>query len=1769
MTSEIPAEDRAREDRAAPEGGSFDVLRRRLQTAAAALEDRAQQLNAKRTELFGGTEMTVVGTERVRTEHNCVPRDIVAVGDTLVFAYNVFMGLKTETRVEDVFSLHRLEGEGTAAKLSALSLEHLPGFLAEDRFQKEFDELNRFYKDARLTRVSAQGGRLLAMFQTGRALSDVKGFRWGLRSDGTVSYIDNRADEDYRLPPSHGFEWKKTSREDQVRGRHPHVNILNTIFVETVGGDLTIKVEDNTEDGLGIYREPVNDPRQSLDDADIAYAKVGSLILLKILPYQEKQHRYLVFNTLSRNVKRIDALGLACVELPEDHGIVFPGGYYLESGETKAFDTDIEDLVFERSVASPNGEDVLYAFYHREQGRYLLLPYNLIKKEVSSPIECHGFTLFEDGRMLVFKTTSDDATRVHPIQIWQTPFFSEEHALSAPVGESYLERIGNAELVRGISDALAVARQARVDRASRREYEALVAACARMPDSYHWLGHDEALALSEPVETVRAATEGVIDELEKVVVLEERAAASLEQARAEQVSLLREIRPADWREVEAFMGGMTALQRQRGHLITLRDVRFIDLSALEALEAEVVQAFERVSARCVELLLGGDALKPTQEATNAILEQASEVQKATELEPLEDKVETLSEGLNLLSETVAGLEVDDPTDRTRILEDISEVFSGLNRCRAVLLQRKKALSSTESRAELIAQLRLLSQSIQSSVALSETPEACDDGQSRLLVQIEELEARFSDLDELLEELTQKREEVVDAFGAKRQQLVDARQRRAANLAKSAERILDSAERRASGFKEEDALNAWFAADPMLLKLRQLADQLVELGDTVEADDVIARLKASKQTALRNLRDKRDLFGDDQLITLGRHRFHVNEQPFDLALLPRGEGLALHVTGTEYWEPIEDPELNELSNYWERSLVSESPDVYRGEYLATAILEAAEQGQEGLLLDQLLAEAHDEGALLSVVRKVAAQRYEEGYERGIHDVDAAAILEKLLVLRSSAGPLRFPPGARALGQLWWAFEDDAELEASLERRAASLGRLRTAFASSRAEAALAETMAERLADFASHAELSLEGADPKVAATYLAEELMGGAGRFVLAAESRQLADELLEHLELEGKRKALEEDLETFANTPGEAFRLAEAWLDAYLSAKARARARREAELGSGASAPASAAAEIADEEPPDPDAPLWVVRAEAAAHLVLGTRLDREVSSALTHARVEGLLGTHPRIRGGGLELRIDELGARLERFRSVDVPAFRRLRTVKQRVLEEGRARLRLEELRPRVLTSFVRNRLIDEVYLPMIGDNLAKQLGSAGDQKRTDLMGMLLLVSPPGYGKTTLMEYVASRLGMVFMKVNGPSLGHSVISLDPSEAPNATARQEVEKINLAFEMANNVMLYLDDIQHTHPELLQKFISLCDGQRRIEGVWRGKTQTYDLRGKKLCVIMAGNPYTESGDKFQIPDMLANRADTYNLGEILDGREEVFALSYVENALTSSPILGPMASRSLPDVHRLIERARGREVPDADFEQDWSRIELEEGSATLKRLFAARDVLLSVNQQYIVSASQDDRFRTEPPFKLQGSYRNMNKLAEKIVPAMNDAELEALVTNHYLGESQTLTTGAEANLLKLAELRGLMTEEEASRWASIKKEIARLRMAGGDDSDPATRIASVLSALAERVEGIKDALAAPKDGPDTGLAEALGRLEQALEKVAQPKLAVTLNDDRADIAATLKPFTAALAPLASTAAATAEDGQRLLPALAELVEVLRMQALAAGLDSD
>ena len=191
----------------------------------------------------------------------------------------------------------------------------------------------------------------------------------------------------------------------------------------------------------------------------------------------------------------------------------------------------------------------------------------------------------------------------------------------------------------------------------------------------------------------------------------------------------------------------------------------------------------------------------------------------------------------------------------------------------------------------------------------------------------------------------------------------------------------------------------------------------------------------------------------------------------------------------------------------------------------------------------------------------------------------------------------------------------------------------------------------------------------------------------------------------------------------------------------------------------------------------------------------------------------------------------------------------------------------------------------------------------------------------------------------------------------------------------------------------------------------------------------MAGNPYTESGDKFHIPDMLANRADTYNLGDIIGDTADTFLLSYLENALVANPVLARLAAKSQADVYPLIQLAETGDSTGLTFEANHSPEEINEYVAVLQKLLRIRDVVARVNEEYIRSAAQANEYRTEPPFKLQGSYRNMAKLAEKVRPVMNDEEVRALLATHYDNEAQTLTSGTEANLLKLRELLGWLQD--------------------------------------------------------------------------------------------------------------------------------------------
>lgn len=1614
------------------QGGAYEVLRDRLAAQCGDLRRRTEKLNVHRKQIFGGRQLALTGTARVVTENTCHPRDLIQAGRKLVFGCEVFLGLKKETALSDVFSVFELTADGPAN----LGTD----FLSEPAFEKDFRELFQYFKGARLQQLLNTGTHLLIAFQTGASVADVKVFRWELRKDGTLKYAGPRNDGIQLQPPQHDFAWTRATREMHVSGKHPHISIADLVFVECVGGDLTVKVENNTESGQGIYREHVSVADQSLDDAEIHFAVLKNLVLLKIKPFHELTFRYLVYNRITQRVQRIDAIAQACLQLPEGHGLVFPGGYLLQSGETKVFDQAIEDMNFQAMVRSPNGEDLLYIFHHRADGRYLLLPYNMIEKKAATPLQCLGCALLEDGTLVLVPNGHKDSTRSHEWQLWKSPFGSEP-AVAASGAESHLARIGNRDLVHGLSELLGLARLGEGELTTLAAFENLVRQAQLILDRFHWLSHVECEKLDELLKAIRETGNAALGEFEKAQQIRRETARKVIEFTTELQADFTRLSNATFEGLEPHVEALTGLRGRRGHLETMRELRYADQQHLDELEQRLSSIFDSIASKTVQYLLQPEAFQPHLARLDTLQARIAATQKSAGTPELKEELDALAAGLDVLSEIVNGLPIDDPTVRTALLDALSETCAHQNRAKAALEARRAELLTHELSTEFAAQLKLLAQERVNYLSQCETPDKCDELQARMLAHIEELEARFAEAGNFAAVIADKRIEAAEAFAARKQALLDERQRKATGLATAAGRMLQSVLRRAAGFTGADELNAYFASDPMVRKAREQIEQLRELGDRIKADELDARLKSARQEAGRTLRDRLELFEDGaSIIKLGPHRFSVHTQPVDLNLVLRDEQPCVHVNGTDYYQPVADADFASTRRFWPQEVASEDAEHYRAAYLAWKVLEHAQNQPKGMDALQLHATA---GTLIEHIRAFAQDRYDEGYARGVHDHDAAALLAGVLEAQAMAGLLRYPAAARALACLYWARLADSARRERYSRQAQGLGRLLEQ--NPKAGAVLIVTLERELAAFAAEQQV-LPQASAAAAAAYLFHELAGHDG-FVVSSEARELHKAFSADLKATHQQAHFSADLAALDNSAGESLAYARAWLEAYVQKSS-----------------ASPAPETMEET-------LSLVLTEG--------QVPRQKHASSVQVHVTGLLGRHGSLRQGACAFRLDAFLADMERFDRETVPAFRAYLERRKALLDAERADMQLDELRAKPMATFVRNRLIDQVYLPLIGANLAKQIGEAGENKRTDLMGMLLLISPPGYGKTTLMEYLAQRLGLIFLKVNGPALGHHVISLDPQSAPDATSRRELERLNFGLELGNNVLLYLDDIQHLNSEFLQKFISLCDAQRKIEGVFRGRTRTYDLRGKRFAVVMAGNPYTESGARFRIPDMLANRADTFNLGDIIGGRRDLFELSYLENALTSSPALRVLATRDPQDFHTLVEMAASGELRESKLSSSYSAGELQDMLEVLRKLRHVQKAILRVNEEYIRSASQSDEFRTEPAFKLQGSYRDMNKIAARVMPIMTDEELERVIRDHYATEAQALATAAEQNLLKLGELLGAPNEEDAARWAEIKRTFKRRQaLYGLNADDQGAHVISQLASFNENLEKIRATLA-------------------------------------------------------------------------------------------
>ncbi len=1593
---------------------SFDLLRKRLQTGAQQLKIKSEQLNAERLKLFGRIEPKQIARLSARTDNNCVARDVVRAGNLLLLGYNVFMGLKSETQIADMFALYRL---GQAEDTELVPVTIAGSFLSEPRFAADFKELLTYYKQTTLDQLRVINDRLLLIFRTGSNSTDKRVFRFALAKDGGLSYIDNRGERDHVLPPTHDFEWQQATREMHVAGRHPHINIQDTVFVETVGGDLTIKVENNTDSGLGIFSEPVVDKTQALADAEIYFAVLKHQIVLKIKPYREPDFRYLLYNKRLRSVQRIDELGLSAAQLPEDHGLVFPGGYALESGDTKRFSEigqDFSRFRLKRVLKAPNGEDVLYVFYAEQAGEYALLPYNLIDRAAGTPIFGSGYARFADGRILVFVPESGEAARLHTMQLWRTPFADADfdsdrgNDKTKKQPQNLLSRTGNATLVRALAD-LRLLVQIASDAKTLADYERLLKLGQKCADGYTWLAEPEAFALQADVLALSRTGKAALEAFAQLDALKQRAAQEINRVATSTRELLSKVAGFLWQKPDDFTEAIRSLKRKRGDVLSLSELPHVDKALLLPIEQQLKDEQLRVGERAIKFFSEPAAFQSLQTGLQKAGTELQSAKSSVALKPIEASLDELAESLEGLTELITGFEQSDPLARAKLLESTSKLFSEVNRLRASAGNLRVELLTRELSAEFQAQLTVFEQAQFSALGRAVSIAGIDEAQARLLNQLNELDGKFGQQAQFADALSQRREAVLEALGSRREQLRAERDVRVQTLKTGILRTFESLPKRLLKLTDMGALQAFFASDPLIDRARAQIEQLRQLDEAVLADELSGRMKSAKEAALRDLRDRAELGTDGQSLKLGKHRFTVANRQIELAIVHEPNGLALVISGTDYRRAIQIDDAERYSALTGQTLVSESVQVYRGETLAFLCMSQQRANEPGLSFD----------ARLEQVARFAAERPAEDYQRGIHDFDAALILAAMAPKLALAGELIVPATARVLGMCWVQQQLSNRLD---EIKSLCQARMLLLQANPKAELLLSEREMAELKSLAT--ELGFDARVVAACAQHVVR-VLGSDAEFPVFG----LAQDAALHLEAA----------------------LPKALLAALRSARGGLRERLHT------------LTELVQTQLTLP----FDTAIEAAAIALLAPACKRV--NAELDLQVSGLLGQHGRIVEGKLALRLPEFNARLRYFCDVTMALFRDYAAAKHWLLEARRSVLNLSQFEAKPMAGFVRNRLIDELYLPLIGNNLAKQIGTLEDQ-RPDRSGLLLLISPPGYGKTTLMEYLADRLGMIFVRINGPTLGHEVTSLDPAQCSHKGAAEELQKLNLGLLMGNNVMLYLDDIQHLNPEFFQKFISLSDATRRIDAIDDGSARSLDLRGKRFAIVMAGNPYTESGEVFRIPDMLANRADVYNLGDVLSGREALFNDSYLENAMTSNSLTAAISELGREAVLSAITIAGGGEgVLPSELRQANDAIEV------LKRMIDVREVLSKVNAAYVASAAQDDAYRTEPPFKLQGSYRNMIKLTAQLSPLMEPNELRDLIADHYRGEAQTLGARAEENLLKLARISGALTDTQAERWESLCDNFRRLLLQGGKHSDGATKVANLLSEIAVQLEKQRD----------------------------------------------------------------------------------------------
>lgn len=1595
---------------------SLDLIKKRMSKNNEQLLEAVNQLNKEREKAFTREKLELLATLPIKSELISSPCDMISDKDHIITGYSINKGLSVV--LSDVFTYHKIENED----LIESDINH--SFLNDQKFSDELVRLYRFYAEIQFKQFLKTADSIIVVFNYSKNPTDIKSYKWTLNREKEYCYKGETSIEEVQgLLNVHTHDWKDINPKNLTEKK---IKLNDETFIFYVNNEIVFQNKNKI-----LFKEALKERNQSFDDMQFALSAVGELVLVKYTPYGEKS-RYYLFDPINLNVFRCDDLDKSVVELPQNNGILFCNGYYLNKGEFKVFDKDL-NANYLKTIRSPNGEDTLYIFYNNVLNNYLLYTYNLVDQECTAPIKAHGFSLTDKGELLLVKDSAQ-MSKNHNVQVWGSAFYTEEvfNEKQKLKEVTRVEKIGNNELVKAISSIKNIVSFIETKEVSFEVYLNIIKMINEILDVYHWLGVFNDLNLTKYLNEEKVTAELVLGEFKKVedlkIFSEEKLRKLTEHA--EEVFTKAKVRQGD---ITYMMSMLVEVKKLTGEVSSLKEERYIDQEKVDILFKRTEVCYNSINKVLATLL---NEERTYTDINNNIKELKVKLDKESsykEIININKEIETISSNIGLLNEEVSALTFEDNRVLSEILEKIAQIFSTINQVSAIGKNKENKIALEEAKVEFGSQSKLLEQTVKNSLMKSTTLDKTDEEYAKVLALLQELETRFSHIggDNFSELIEEQKNDINTAFAAHEKKLRNDLQEKIDQLKKAIEISLKTISSKVEKSQTLNELSTLFLTDGIIRRTNEMIKEIAEYGDVTSSEDYASELVKLRKTAIKRIRDDSDLFEENgAVIKLGQHRFAVNKKAFDVVLVKDQDKILSHVETTKFYKEINLGEnSDQLLEHWDYDVISESKDLYRSEYLVYSILQDVKLGKNGLtqpMLDAVINKEYWQDkkyTLLDLISNYSSKLFKEGYIKGIHDLDAEKILKQIYKVYQDSSDVKFDSNEKIDALMLYAHiykSENSSLLSEIKKGLNLINKIGSPILINNVLAKLKE-------DYGYDKEVDLDVLE------YMVDQI-----------ETNKICSKEIDRCYKE-MRVSLSEFIGDFVNDLKSENKLV-------VKFKVLSDLRN---LMKDYCVYVNDPVELVDE------LLISFLRVE-----ILGQKL--EVKDFDYSIKIEGLLGNHPMIdENQTMILTIESFNRRNKWHRDHVLPLYDEVDKVRASVLKEEQDKINLTSMTAKPLASFVKNKLISQSYLPKFGANFSKQIGETGKNKRSDTMGMLLLTSPPGYGKTTLVEYIVDKLGMLFVKINCPSIGHDITSLDPNEASNLTSRKEIEKINFAFEMGDNVCLYLDDIQHTNPEFLQKFISLCDGTRTIDGVWENKSKTYNLRGRRFCVIMAGNPYTESGEVFKIPDMLANRADTYNLGEISSDDKNVFELSYIENSLTSNSVTASLMDRSSNDVYLFLKQIEGIHIDNDNFDNEYSDSEANEIRAVLKIMKRVQEIILKVNEQYIYSASQSDEYRIEPAFKLQGSYRNMSKIVEKVLPMMTEDEVNNLIIDHYQSESQTLTKSNEENLLKFKEIFGNMTDEDRARWNYLKEEFLK----GNKDHDQQSIVASLRSIETSLVE--------------------------------------------------------------------------------------------------